>query len=357
MSVPKHGVFEISLAVPEFELVFDEDGSRQDQKLLNPFLTEVVVKFSHTESGKVVSPGGFYDGGGVWRARLSPPDEGLWSWSTSSDHSSLHGHSGSLHVSAAKSNGCPKASPGKKGFIYPDGRPYTPVGTTCYSWVHQNQNGAQGDPDVLEQNTLDNLQGSPFNKVRMTGFPKWYPFTHHEPRYYPYMGKLVPASEPCHPPANTTCGKSGWDFTRFNTTFWQHYDQRVAEVASLGIVPEIILFHPYDDDHWGFDRINRRCGSPGSTSAVHCTGPGEDKDCLWCDELYIKYMVSRVSAYGTWWSMANEWDLEKSKTVTDWDQLFQTLQQADAAHDRERSIHNCTTYACPLHTNADLYAN
>ena len=26
-------------------------------------------------------------------------------------------------------------------------------------------------------------------------------------------------------------------------------------------------------------------------------------------------MVARVSAYGTWWSMANEWDLEKSKTV------------------------------------------
>eukprot|EP01047_Picozoa_sp_COSAG01_P015579 COSAG01_NODE_781_length_13657_cov_12.763239_11_plen_95_part_01 len=52
-------------------------------------------------------------------------------------------------------------------------------------------------------------------------------------------------------------------------------------------------------------------------------------------------MVSRVSAFGTWWSMANEWDLEKSKTDADWDQLFQTLQAADAAHDRERSIHNC----------------
>ena len=35
---------------------------------------------------------------------------------------------------------------------------------------------------------------------------------------------------------------------------------------------------------------------------------------------------------------------EKSKTVSDWDQLFQTLQAADAAHDRERSIHNCVQY-------------
>lgn len=42
--------------------------------------------------------------------------------------------------------------------------------------------------------------------------------------------------------------------------------------------------------------------------------------------------------------MANEWDLDKSKTVPDWDKLFQTLQTADAAHDRERSIHNCAKY-------------
>ena len=30
--------------------------------------------------------------------------------------------------------------------------------------------------------------------------------------------------------------------------------------------------------------------------------------------------------------------------MADWDQLFQTLQAADAAHDRERSIHNCVQY-------------
>ena len=343
-SVAKHGVFELSLALAGHELEFDDDGSRPGAALQNPFLTELAVDFTHAASGRVLSPSGFYDGGGVWRARLSPPAEGAWTWSTRSDHPALHAHSGAMQVTAAKNPGCPKTSPGKLGFVYPDGTPYTPVGTTCYSWVHQNASGAGGDPDLLEQNTLDNLKLSPFNKVRMTRFPKWYPFTHHEPRYYPFMGKLAPASGPCHPPDNTTCAKSEWDFTRFNPEFWQHYEQRVAAVAALGIVPEIILFHPYDSDHWGFDRINRRCGSPGSTSAAHCTAPGEDKDCLWCDENYIKYMVSRVSAYGTWWSMANEWDLEKSKTVADWDQLFQVLQKADAAHDRERSIHNCMSY-------------
>ena len=164
----------------------------------------------------------------------------------------------------------------------------------------------------------------------MTGFPKWYPFTHHEPRYYPFMGNFSEG------------GNSSWDFTRFNPQFWQHYEQRVQDVVALGIVPEIILFHPYDGGHWGFDIMNKLCGKAGTPSASQCSG-GSDDDCLWCDENYIKYMVARVSAYGTWWSMANEWDLMK-KTVRQWDQLFQTLQTADAAHDHERSIHNCMKY-------------
>eukprot|EP01044_Picomonas_judraskeda_P008378 COSAG03_NODE_952_length_5213_cov_163.854713_3_plen_209_part_00 len=181
-SVAKHGVFELSLAVPGFQSLFDEDGSRREADFLNPFLTEVAAQFAHAGSGQVLSPNGFYDGSGVWRVRFSPPSEGSWSWRTSSDHSPLHGHAGTVHVAAAQSAGCPKTSPKKLGFVYPDGAPYTPVGTTCYSWLHQDQDGAQGDPDTLEQNTLDNLAASPFNKVRMTGFPKWYPFTHHEPR-------------------------------------------------------------------------------------------------------------------------------------------------------------------------------
>ena len=42
--------------------------------------------------------------------------------------------------------------------------------------------------------------------------------------------------------------------------------------------------------------------------------------------------------------MANEWDLEKSKSEADWDSLFQSLAAADTAHNRERSIHNCVRY-------------
>jgi hypothetical protein len=320
-TVATHGVHEIVLRLAptsSFAAIYDEDGSRGALGLRNPYLEELVADFSHggsstegTGDAITLSPSGFYDSGGIFRVRFSPPRPGAWSWNTRSSIAALHQLSGSFFATPAVSRGCPRTSPGKLGFVYPNGSTFTPVGTTCYAWVHQNASGAEGDPDLLEQHTLANLKASPFNKVRMTGFPKWYPFTHHEPRYYPFQGRLIPPSKGCHPPPaptrnghrvpNTTvCGKSGWDFTRFAPDFWTHFDARVAEVAALGIVPEIILFHPYDNDHWGYDRINRRCGVPGSTSAGMCTGKGATTDCLWCDEHYIRYRLRDRSMDRSW---------------------------------------------------------
>ena len=337
-AVPQHGHFEIALEISDF--VADEDGTMP--WLQNPYLVNLDAAWTHVTSGTRLSTHGFYDGQGLFRVRFSPSMVGAWNYITNcTDVTSLHGHIGKLEVSKAVTRGCPRTSGGKLGFVYPDGSKYSPVGTTCYAWLHQDIQGTGGqNPDGFEESTLRALKASPFNKLRMTGFPKYYPYTHHEPRFYPFQGRYVPSNSSCHPPY-TACGRSSWDFTRFNLSFWRHFEKRVKDVAALGIVPEIILFHPYDSDHWGFDRINRRCGVAGSTSAAQCTE--NPHNCLWCDQHYIKYMVSRVSALGVWWSMANEWDLEKSKSELDWDILFLTLQAADP-YDRERSIHNCVEY-------------
>ena len=64
----------------------------------------------------------------------------------------------------------------------------------------------------------------------------------------------------------------------------------------------------------------------------------------WCDHHYVKYAVARLAGYrNVWWSMANEFDIMRSKTMADWDELFRTLQAADP-YDKERSIHNCVRY-------------
>jgi hypothetical protein len=87
----------------------------------------------------------------------------------------------------------------------------------------------------------------------------------------------------------------------------------------MGIEADLILFHPYD--RWGFSNM------------------GADND-----DRYVRYVVARLAAYrNVWWSMANEFDLVKSKQMSDWDRLFQIVQSEDP-YGHLRSIHNCVVF-------------
>jgi hypothetical protein len=58
------------------------------------------------------------------------------------------------------------------------------------------------------------------------------------------------------------------------------------------------------------------------------------------DDRYVRYVVARLAAYrNVWWSLANEYDLMHEKTESDWDRLFQVVQNADP-YQHLRSIHN-----------------
>jgi hypothetical protein len=178
-------------------------------------------------------------------------------------------------------------------FAYEDGTPYWELGTTCYAWIHQDES--------LQQETLKTLASSPFNKIRMCVFPKWYDWNRGEPPRYPFQG--VP---PTH-----------WDFTRFNPEYFQHLEQRIVDLQKLGIEADVILFHPYDDGHWGFDRM-----------------PAD------ADDRYLRYVVARLSAYhNVWWSLANEWDFMKEKKESDFVRFGEIVSTNDPYH-HLLSIHN-----------------
>src|SRR5690606_13979419 len=108
-----------------------------------------------------------------------------------------------------------------------------------------------------------------------------------------------------------------WDFTRFNPAFFRHLEKRVSQLCDLGIQADIILFHPYDEGRWGFDRMD-----PES------------------DDRYLRYVIARLSAYrNVWWSVANEFDFMKEKRPEDWDRYFRIIQEEDP-YGRLCSIHN-----------------
>ena len=258
----------------------------------NPF-TDVRFAATFQFEHRKVTVDGFYDGDDTFRVRFMPDGEGEWSYVTHSDVAELNGRTGSfVCVPPDEGNHGPVRVTDTWHFAYADGAPYYQVGTTCYAWVHQG--------DLMEEQTLTTLATAPFNKLRMCVFPKSYRYSENEPVYYPF--------------ARDESGE--WDFTRPDPAFWQHFERRVAQLRDLGIEADLILFHPYD--RWGFARMDAAS-----------------------DDRYLRYAVARLAAYrNVWWSLANEYDLMKDKTMADWDRFFRIIWEQDP-YQHLRSVHNC----------------
>ncbi|EHQ27456.1 uncharacterized protein DUF4038 [Mucilaginibacter gracilis] len=264
----------------------------------NPF-TENHFSAIFSNNSKRVSVDGFYDGEGNYLIRFMPMELGKWNYITVSNIAALNHRSG-LFTCVAPNN----ANHGMirvadtYHFRYEDGKPYYPFGTTAYAWIHQG-------PE-LEEATLTTLKSSAFNKIRMCILPKYYTYVTNEPLFYPY---------------EKGDGKNRWNFKRFNPAFFRHLEKRIDDLNALGIEADLIIFHPYDKGHWGFDSM------------------GKENDLL-----YIKYLAARLSAFrNVWWSMANEFDYIKSKPRAVWDDYAAAV----VGHDPYRhlcSIHNGSVY-------------
>lgn len=276
----------------------------------NPFL-ETVFSVRFSDGVKVTEVDGFYDGDGVYKARFMPERQGPWTYQTVSNRPELHGITGTFTCGApAAGNHGPVRVVDAYHFGYADGTPYHPVGTTCYVWNLQG--------DELERQTLETLKHAPFNKLRCCVFPKRYPFNLNEPPCYPFPGDMREYKAPTFSLGpNPEPPPDYWDFSRFNPAYFQHLEQRVGDLQALGIEADLILFHPYDSNAWGFDRM------PATVN-----------------ERYLRYLVARLAAYrNVWWSFANEYELLFDHTMADWDAHFQLVQQADP-YGHPRSIHN-----------------
>jgi len=259
----------------------------------NPFV-EVRLSARFSSGDRAFEVTGFYDGDGIYRIRFMPTQQGHWQYQTSSNAKELDRKTGSIEcIAPSKQNHGPVRVANTFHFKHADGTPFRQIGTTCYAWTHQG--------DELEQRTLATLKASPFNKLRMCVFPKRYSFNENEPLYYPFEGT---------PPDK-------WDTARFNPKFFRHLEQRIAQLRDMNIECDLILFHPYDVGHWGFDRMDAAS-----------------------DDRYLRYVVARLAAFrNIWWSMANEFDFMKTKKPADWDRYFQIVQESDP-YDHLRSVHN-----------------
>lgn len=258
----------------------------------NPF-THAWLKCRFRCGKETVLVDGFYDGGKTWKIRFMPASEGEWSYKTESNDPGLDERSGALVCGPpSKENHGPIVIRNTYHFAFADGTPCYPVGTTLYNWIHREE--------TLQQETLATLREHAFNKVRFCTFPKWYRYNRVEPPLYPWPKKE----------------NGEFDRDRFNPAYFKHIERRVEDLLDMGIIADIILFHPYDNDRWGHSKMSQAQ-----------------------DDAYLKYLISRVAAYrNVWWTMANEYDLFKVKK--DWDHIFQAVRDLDP-YGHPRSNHNC----------------
>ena len=277
----------------------------------NPFL-DVTLEADFTHNHRSVRVTGFYDGGDVYKIRFMPDMEGSWRFVTHSNLDALDNKRGSFECMPPSENnhGLVRVID-RSHFAYSDGTPYHPVGTTCYVWNHQGE--------ALEKKTLKTLKEGPFNKIRFCVYPKRYTFNYNEPQNYPFPGEVKEKWNPEYQDDYTTPRPrhSWWDYDYFNPEYFQHIDDCVLELRTLGIEADLILFHPYDFGAWGFDCI-----------------PEEVNNRI------LEYLVARLGAFrNIWWSFANEFDFLQNKTIDEWDRYIKLVEKIDP-YNHLRSIHN-----------------
>lgn len=256
----------------------------------NPF--DVTLEATFTNGDKSLTVRGFYDGDNTYRIRFMPTVEGRWSYLTRSSARAMNRQKGTIEATAPSAGNRGPVTADGLGFRYADGTHYHPFGTTTYAL-------ALFRPEIQQQ-TLESLARTGFNKTRFCILPKDYPTEHDAPTLFPFemVSKSVDAEGNIH---------YEWDFSRPNPRFFQNVDRRILDLQQLGIEADLILFHPYDKGVWGFDDM------------------GEE-----FDRRYLEYLVARVGSYrNVWWSLANEWDLVRTKKYEDWATLTRIVVAAD----------------------------
>lgn len=243
-------------------------------------LTDIDLEAHFMGAGEEIRVKGFYAGNRICKVRFLPRRTGEYVYKVEG----IVQDSGRILCEPGTGHGMVRTE--GTHFVYEDGMRYLPFGTTVYAMVHQSN-------ELMEQ-TFETLSGSPFNKIRFCVFPKYFVYNREEPEYFPFE--------------ESSGGK--WNLNRPCMEYWERLEDAIRRLDSMGMEADLILFHPYDYGHWGFDRMSQA-----------------DNLC------YLDYAVRRLAAFpNLWWSLANEYDAHIDRTMADWEELEEYVAGADPFH-------------------------
>jgi hypothetical protein len=145
---------------------------------VNPFTAKsMTVTFTGTggdAAGKVVTVGGYWDGGTNWGARFAPMHAGAWSWKTDSTDAGLGGKTGTLTVTPSANKGRIQVRTGAPNYFqWSNGEPYLIVGDTWWRhlWTKAYEDGgstANYFTDAQWRADVDKRRQQGFNHAHVT---------------------------------------------------------------------------------------------------------------------------------------------------------------------------------------------
>ena len=222
---------------------------------------------------RMVSVDGFYDGDGVTRSGSAGPGGPRGRIAPLSSAGELDGiRVGSPAEPPAEGNHGPVRVVGGWRFEYADGTRYVPYGTTCYHWTHTRRRSSRRADAA------------------------------HPGRLPVQQDQDVPAADRGDDPTSArvrrrhpgAAGPGHLDRTRFDPEFFAHFEARIADLLRLGIEADVDHLPPVRQGALGRGQPD---AGPGSVPASATWSPA-------------------LGAFrNVWWSMSNEFDFNKAKTV------------------------------------------
>lgn len=237
-----------------------------DQPVADPFAVVFGAAFVHADGHRLEVPG-FYNGGGEWLVRFSPPVAGQWLWTTYSGEPALAGQGGTLAVSPPTTpalRGPIRVSPeNPRKFVYADGSPYFLMAFEL-DWLFALD--AENDQDIPRTRQLVNqVAEHGFNQIVMNVFaydagwgekdkiPDRYNFA--QPTVFPFAGT-----------------NESPDHSTLNVEYFQRLDRVIEYLGEQGIVAHLMIYV------W-----NKKVNWPPPSSIE--------------DNRYFDYVVKRYQAY------------------------------------------------------------
>ena len=251
----------------------------QSAKTYNDPFTDVTLDLLLTGNGKQYTVPCFWDGDGIWKARVACPAAGTWVYQTvcsNETDSGLHGQTGTVECKPytgtldVYSRGFVTTGRGKKYFTYADGIPFFYLGDTHWS---------------LGDETPEMVREIAARRVKQ-GFTVWQ-------------------SEPIGEQFDLTDGVTAADLAGFRA-----YDEKFRLIADAGLThANAAFFYP--------SNMTRLIESHGGFTGAAITGIVDGKedsvnDLADAAKAYLdalsRYWVARYGAYPVMWTLGQEVD-------------------------------------------------